>query len=117
MCDSDHSHVKNLSISSCFSQSITVVVSLISRSCYDVITTLQSITVMVSLISRSYYDVITTLLHCHLAWWAVTWRTSKNHKTIKIGGWALARVWALAQDNTVTYKSRLEVGCTNSNLP
>ena len=23
-------------------------------------------------------------------WWAVTWRTLKNHGTIKIGGWALA---------------------------
>ena len=30
-----------------------------------------------------------------LPWWAVTWRTSKNHKTVKTGGWALA--W----DNTV----------------
>ena len=30
-----------------------------------------------------------------LAWWAVTRRTLKNHKTVKSGGWALAR------DNTV----------------
>ena len=30
-----------------------------------------------------------------LAWWAVTQRTSKNHKAVKIRGWALARVWAL----------------------
>ena len=30
-----------------------------------------------------------------LAWWAVTQRTLKNHKTINIGGWALARVWGL----------------------
>ena len=34
-------------------------------------------------------------LRKNLAWWAVTRRTSKNHKTVKIGGWALAR------DNTV----------------
>ena len=26
----------------------------------------------------------------------------ENHKTVKIWGWALARVWALAQDNTVS---------------
>ena len=31
----------------------------------------------------------------NLAWWAVTRRTSKNCKTVKIGGWALTR------DNTV----------------
>ena len=37
----------------------------------------------------------------NLAWWAVTQRTLKNHKTVKIGRWALARVWAFAQDNTV----------------
>ena len=37
----------------------------------------------------------------NLAWWAVTRRTLKNHKTVKSGGWALARVWALARDNTV----------------
>ena len=36
-----------------------------------------------------------------LAWWTVTRRTLKNHKTVKIGGWALARVWTLARDNTV----------------
>ena len=30
-----------------------------------------------------------------LAWWAVTRRASKNQKTVKIGG------WALAGDNTV----------------
>ena len=30
----------------------------------------------------------------NLAWWAVTRRTLKNHKTVKIGG------WALVQDNT-----------------
>ena len=27
--------------------------------------------------------------------------TEKNHKTFKFGGWELARVWALARDNTV----------------
>ena len=37
----------------------------------------------------------------NLAWWVVTQRTLKNHKAGKIGGWVLARVWALAQDNTV----------------
>ena len=34
----------------------------------------------------------------NLAWWVVTWTTSK---TVKIGGWALVWWWALAQDNTV----------------
>ena len=38
------------------------------------------------------------LLRKNLAWWVVTWRTSKNHKTVKIGGWALAQGWALAWD-------------------
>ena len=28
----------------------------------------------------------------------------KNHRTVKIGGWALVQVWALAQDNTVFYQ-------------
>ena len=31
----------------------------------------------------------------NLAWWVVTQRTLKKHKTVKIGG------WTLAQDNTV----------------
>ena len=31
-------------------------------------------------------------LRKNLAWWAVTRRTLKNHKTVKIGGWALAWV-------------------------
>ena len=35
-------------------------------------------------------------------WWAVTQRTLKKHKTVKIGGWALAWVWVLSQDNTVS---------------
>ena len=34
-------------------------------------------------------------------WWAVTRSTSKKHKTVKIGGWALARGWALSRDNAV----------------
>jgi len=34
-------------------------------------------------------------LRKNLAWWVVTWRTLKNHKTVKNGEWALAR------DNTV----------------
>ena len=25
-------------------------------------------------------------IHKNLAWWVVTWRTSKNHKTSKLGG-------------------------------
>ena len=37
----------------------------------------------------------------NLAWWVVTHRNSINHKTVKIGGTALAWGWALAQDNTV----------------
>ena len=37
----------------------------------------------------------------NLAWWVVIWRTSKNHKSVKIGGWALAWGWVLAQDNMV----------------
>ena len=46
-------------------------------------------------------------LHNNLASWVVTQRTSKNHKTFKIGGWvlawgrALAWGWALAWDNTI----------------
>ena len=40
-------------------------------------------------------DLPSDSLHKNLAWWADTQRTSKNHKTVKIGG------WALAQDNTV----------------
>ena len=46
-------------------------------------------------------------IHCdNLAWWAVTQRTLKNHKTQNWGR-ALARVWALAWDNTVS-------ACANS---
>ena len=49
---------------------------------------------------RSYVCELSGLtfdsLRQNLAWWAVTRRTSKNHKTVKIGGWALAR------DNTVS---------------
>ena len=40
-------------------------------------------------------------LHKNLAGWAVTRRTSRNHKTVKIGGWVLASRWALTRDNTV----------------
>ena len=39
------------------------------------------------------------ILSIHYAWWAVTQRTSKTHKTVKIGGWVLAPV--LAWGNTV----------------
>ena len=42
-------------------------------------------------------------LRKNLAGWAVTRRTSKNLKAVKIGGWALARGWALAWDSTVCY--------------
>ena len=48
--------------------------------------------------NRSYVssaDLPSDSLRENLAWWSVTWRTLKNHKTVKIGGWALAR------DNTV----------------
>ena len=36
-------------------------------------------------------------LHKNLTWWVVTWRTSKNHKTVKIEG------WVLAQDNKIFF--------------
>ena len=39
-------------------------------------------------------------LHKNLSSWSVTRRTAK--KTVKVGGWVLARGWALAWDNTVT---------------
>ena len=38
----------------------------------------------------SSVDVPSDSLHKNLAWWAFTWRTLKNHKTVKIGRWALA---------------------------
>ena len=46
--------------------------------------------------NRSYVtsaDLPSDSLHKILAWWAVTQRTLKNHKTVKLGGWVLARVW------------------------
>ena len=49
----------------------------------------------------SSVDLPSDSLRENLAWWVVTQRTLKNHKAVKIGGWVLARVWALAQDNTV----------------
>jgi len=52
----------------------------------------------------SSVDLPSDSLRKNLAWWAVTQRTLKNHKTVKIGGWALVRVWALARDNTVVEK-------------
>ena len=45
--------------------------------------------------NRSSADLLSDSLHKNLAWWAVTWRTLKNHKIVKIGRWVLAR------DNTV----------------
>ena len=55
-------------------------------------------------------DLPSDSLHKNLAWWVVTRRTLKNHKTVKIGGWALSRVWGLARDNTVI-KSRGGLVC------
>ena len=49
-------------------------------------------------------DVPSDSLRKNLAWWAVTRRTLQNYKTVKIGGWALARVWVLVRDNTVLEK-------------
>ena len=46
-------------------------------------------------------DLPSDSLRENLAWWVVTRRTLKNHKTVKIGGWVLAQVWALARDITV----------------
>ena len=40
-------------------------------------------------------------LRKNLTWWAVTRTTSKNHKTVKMGGGRLLGVWAIASDNTV----------------
>ena len=40
-------------------------------------------------------DLPSDSLGKNLAWWAVTQRTLKSHKTVKIGGWVLARVWNL----------------------
>lgn len=40
--------------------------------------------------------------HTNLAWWAVTPRTSQNCRTVKIGGWPLARKWVLAWNNMVS---------------
>ena len=48
-------------------------------------------------LSRPTFDSLCN----NLAWWVVTWRTSKDHKTVKIGGSTLARGWVLAQDNMV----------------
>ena len=33
--------------------------------------------------------------HKNFAWWTVTQRTSQNHRTVKVGGWAFAQKWAL----------------------
>ena len=54
--------------------------------------------------NRSYVsseDLPSDSLCKNLAWRMVARITQKNHKTVKIGGWVLARVWALARDNTV----------------
>ena len=43
---------------------------------------------------RSYMssvDLLLDSLRKDLPWWEVTRRTLKNHKTVKIGGWELAR--------------------------
>ena len=39
----------------------------------------------------------------NLTWWAVTRKTSINHTTVKIRGWALVWGWVLAWDNMVLY--------------
>ena len=49
---------------------------------------------------RSLVNLPSDSLCKNLAWWAVTHRNSKNHKTVKIGG-GVAQVWALARDNTL----------------
>ena len=51
----------------------------------------------------SSVDLPSDSLRKNLAWWVVTRRTSKNHKTVKIGRWALSQIWALVQDNSVVY--------------
>ena len=51
-------------------------------------------------------DLPSDSLRKNLAWWAVTRRTSKNHKTVKIWGWALARTIRY-KFNTVTYWAAL----------
>ena len=48
----------------------------------------------------------------HAVWWAVTRRTLKNHRTVKIGGWALTQGWALARDNTII----VGIVCEGGNL-
>ena len=40
---------------------------------------------------HSCVNDLTLSSHKNLAWWVVTRRTSKTHKTIKIGRWALAK--------------------------
>ena len=47
-------------------------------------------------------EVVVTEAHQMIAAMYATWRTSKDHKTVKIGGWALVREWVLAWDNTVS---------------
>ena len=49
------------------------------------------------------------LLCKNLAWWVVTWKTSINHRSVKIGGWAHAWGWVLARDNMVLYMNSLPV--------
>ena len=42
--------------------------------------------------NRSYVssaDLPSDSIRKNLAWWAVTWRATTNHKTVKIGGWWL----------------------------
>ena len=34
------------------------------------------------------------LPHKNFSWWVVTWRSLQNHRTVQIGGWALAWKWA-----------------------
>ena len=39
--------------------------------------------------------------HKNFAWWTVTRRSLKKHRTVKIEGWALAQRWVLARDDTI----------------
>ena len=53
--------------------------------------------------NRSYVssaDLPSDSLLQNFAWWAVTQRTLKNHKTVKIGGRVLVQVWVLAREDS-----------------
>ena len=58
-----------------------------------------------NLMSPFTVDLPLNSLHKNLVWWVVTRRISKNHKTVKIGGWLLAK------DSTVLYLSCILSAC------